>query len=190
MVDIASATTINIPACPNIFNITGNTTIQTISGEGLYAGRLIVLNCNPASGGITINTAGNIELPHGEDIFVGNQGGQGSRILFVYTGTEWQLLSLSRNEAPSIQDVAGASSFVVRADINAVEVTAGSAIDTIPVTYPGHIITLLWQAAVTINDGTGNCQLAGGANFSGDVRDTMQLICDGVNWFEISRSNN
>lgn len=51
----------------------------------------------------------------------------------------------------------------------------------------GRKITIIMQSGFTLTDGS-NLKLAG--NFVGTADDTITLLCDGTNWFEVSRSVN
>ena len=51
----------------------------------------------------------------------------------------------------------------------------------------GRMVVLISQANLTLTDGS-NLKIAG--NFVGTADDTITLICDGTNWFEVSRSVN
>jgi len=72
-----------------------------------------------------------------------------------------------------------------------VSVTATGAVTVTSITATGNtgrIVTLVFaDGNVTITDG-GNLKLAG--NLVGTVDDTMTLVCNGTNWYEISRSVN
>jgi len=52
----------------------------------------------------------------------------------------------------------------------------------------GQIITVVFTDAVTTLTDGGNLKLAGA--FTSTADDTMQLVFDGTNWFELSRSVN
>lgn len=55
-----------------------------------------------------------------------------------------------------------------------------------------RVLFIFADVNTTIQDASvaGVIQLAGGANFVGSVNDTLELIWDGTNWYEISRSVN
>lgn len=62
-------------------------------------------------------------------------------------------------------------------------------IDTITATgWDAQDIVLIFQDALTVNDGAGNLQLAG--NFTTTANDTLRLVCSGSTWYEIGRSAN
>lgn len=53
--------------------------------------------------------------------------------------------------------------------------------------HSGHIVTLIFQAAATVTDGS-NLVLSG--NFTASADDCLTLACNGLNWYEVSRSLN
>lgn len=60
-------------------------------------------------------------------------------------------------------------------------------ITNIAIMYPGTVITLMFTNALAVTDG-GNLKLAG--DFTTSNGSTLQLISDGTDWWEISRSSN
>ena len=73
---------------------------------------------------------------------------------------------------------------------NLFHITGGFAItriNTCDTTNNGRLVTLIFDAALTFTDGD-NLNLAG--NFVTSADDTIQLICDGTNWYETTRSVN
>lgn len=87
----------------------------------------------------------------------------------------------------SAETVASGGTIAVTPGISFVNVTGTTNIKTITATVPGHMVTLKFNASITITDGS-NLKLAGSFSANGD--DTLQLICDGTNWFEVGRSGN
>jgi hypothetical protein len=55
--------------------------------------------------------------------------------------------------------------------------------------WDGQEVTLVFQGALTFTDGS-NLKLAGNANFVTTADDTITLVCDGTNWYEVARSVN
>ncbi len=51
----------------------------------------------------------------------------------------------------------------------------------------GRVITLIFEGVLTFTDGS-NLKIAG--NFVTSADDTITLVCDGTNWYEVSRSIN
>lgn len=53
----------------------------------------------------------------------------------------------------------------------------------------GTIITMIFDASLTFTHGN-NIVLAGAANFSATANDTLTMVYDGTNWYEVCRSVN
>jgi hypothetical protein len=71
---------------------------------------------------------------------------------------------------------------------NAYLITGTTGITSVTATgWDGEIVTLLFNNTLTVTDGS-NLKLAG--NFSATADDVLRLLCDGTNWYEVSRSNN
>ncbi len=71
-------------------------------------------------------------------------------------------------------------------------ITGSTDIDTITPTFRGHSIILQFASSgLTMTDSTsGGANLALSSDFVATSSDTISLVCDGANWFEMSRSNN
>ena len=57
----------------------------------------------------------------------------------------------------------------------------------------GMFLVLKFNGSGTVRDvstAAGNLRLAGSADYSPGTTDTLTLMCDGTNWFEVARSNN
>lgn len=67
-------------------------------------------------------------------------------------------------------------------------ITGTTNIGGITATWAGHTITLKFNSSLTVVDDAQNLRLAG--NFSASANSTLTLICDGAEWFEVSRSVN
>jgi len=64
-------------------------------------------------------------------------------------------------------------------------------LSTITASWPGRKVTLIFTGIQTLNDNTGNLKLQGGTgSFVSKADDTMTLVCDGTDWFEVCRSVN
>jgi len=87
-------------------------------------------------------------------------------------------------------NVASAATVTLGNDGNLFHITGTTNIDNITTTnwQAGSEIVLIFDDVLTVNDGTGNLQLAG--NFTTSANDTMKLIYNGTSWFELSRSVN
>jgi hypothetical protein len=71
-----------------------------------------------------------------------------------------------------------------------VTVTGGTSITSIStVGQAGNRVTLIFSGTPTVTDG-GNLKLAGDITWDGSGDDTLTLVCDGTNWYEVARSTN
>jgi hypothetical protein len=88
-----------------------------------------------------------------------------------------------------IASVASASTLVLpRPYNNSYLITGTTGITSVTATgWDGEIVALLFNNTLTVTDGS-NLKLAG--NFSATADDVLRLLCDGTNWYEVSRSNN
>lgn len=87
-------------------------------------------------------------------------------------------------------DVASGATVTFPLAINTFNITGTADITSILASWPGRVVTIKFAGNAATNgvvDG-GNLKLAG--NFAYTADDTMQLICDGINWYEVSRSAN
>ena len=81
----------------------------------------------------------------------------------------------------------GAGEIALPVPYRYVTLTGTSAVTGLKAIHGGAITTLKTTATASLTDGE-NLKLAG--NFSGTADDTITLICDGTNFFEMSRSAN
>jgi hypothetical protein len=70
-----------------------------------------------------------------------------------------------------------------------ITVTGTESINVINASYVGRKVTLLFSAALTISTAY-NIKLSGGASFISTANDTLTLVCNGTDWYEVSRSAN
>lgn len=169
----------------NLIKITsaGTVTSATIGPETI--GRKVVLLAGAA---ITLTPGASLSLAGSFTML------SGDTITLVSDGTTWHELCRSAGAAPnSVATVAAAAAFPALAtEATTFLVTAGTgAITSITTSasIAGRVITLKFAAACTFTAGN-NLKLAGGANFAADADDCIQLVTDGTNWYEISRSAN
>lgn len=85
------------------------------------------------------------------------------------------------------ETVASAATIRVTSGITLVTITGTTNITSIVATTEGHLVTLMFQGALTFTDGS-NLKLAG--NFVTTADDTITLVCNGTNWYECARSIN
>jgi hypothetical protein len=72
-------------------------------------------------------------------------------------------------------------------DCDLYTITGTTGITSITASWPGRVVRLKFNSSVTVTDG-GNLRLAG--NFVATATQSITLVCDGTNWFELGRSAN
>ena len=87
----------------------------------------------------------------------------------------------------TLRDVASAATITLPSNGDIFNITGTTAITSVTPLWAGKIITLKFADILTFTDGL-NLKLAG--NFVTSADDTISLICDGTNWYEIGRSVN
>jgi hypothetical protein len=100
---------------------------------------------------------------------------------------DFELVGTWRRLTPSSAGIASASEISVPAGLTLAKISGGTTITSIKATFGGHVLTLKFATNCQVTDGS-NLKLSG--NFSATAEDTLQLVCDGANWLEISRSAN
>lgn len=85
-----------------------------------------------------------------------------------------------------IPNVASEAALLPPEDADVIRVTGTTNITSIEAGRPRRL-TIIFSASLTFTDGS-NLKLAG--NFSATADDTITLVHDGTNWYEISRSTN
>jgi hypothetical protein len=91
------------------------------------------------------------------------------------------------NETATTRTLASAATLTLPPGGEYFYITGTTGITSITVSFPERRVTLQFDDALTVTDGS-NLRLAG--NFSTTFMDTITLICDGTNWIECSRSVN
>lgn len=100
----------------------------------------------------------------------------------VYNGSSWEIIPFSKKGS----DIASASTIATPDEVgNLYDVTGTTDIDIITASDAGRMIVLQFDDALTVNDAE-NLKLNG--NFTTATGSTLTLICDGTNWFEVTRS--
>lgn len=178
--------------------------IRLLTSTRLTIGSNSVLSTNNSSSRCILTS--NVD----NSTFVGNVGsGAGVGILLDSTSTDNTVcgnnmngntvgfsLSTGTNNVVAnningvVASVASAATIALPASENSVyNITGTTTITSITALNPGRIVTLKFAGALTFTDGS-NLILAGGANFTTAANSTINLMCDGTNWYEISRSSN
>lgn len=100
------------------------------------------------------------------------------------------VVSTTASTFPTVSNYAAASAgtiTLVAGNTPYYVISGTTGITSITASWPGRVVTLKFNAALTVTDGS-NLKLAG--NFVTAADSTLTLICDGTNWYEISRSTN
>ncbi|MDP7112997.1 MAG: hypothetical protein QGH45_13585 [Myxococcota bacterium] len=69
-------------------------------------------------------------------------------------------------------------------------VTGSNDFDSITPSWKGRRITLVFTGALTVSNGAGNLVLNGDLATDAAKKETLTLVCDGTDWFEVGRSLN
>lgn len=91
------------------------------------------------------------------------------------------------NARQASEEVASANPMAVSRNSTLIKVSGTAEIKKITATAAGHVIVLVFLSTAKLVDGE-NLKLK--EAFTATADDTVTLICDGVNWFEIGRSVN
>lgn len=92
-------------------------------------------------------------------------------------GTNWTKVGSSYEEKAS------ANTMTISRGVSVVKVTGTAEIKKINATIAGHVVTLIFASTAKIVDGE-NLKLIETKTASAD--ETMQLVCDGTNWYQTS----
>lgn len=104
----------------------------------------------------------------------------------VLNGARYQYRRLSTNAAVAVASAATVTLPLDR-DVITISGTTGITSITAGAANAERVVTLVFQAAVTVTDGS-NLRL--NANFTSAANGTLSLACDGTNWYETARSPN
>jgi hypothetical protein len=87
-------------------------------------------------------------------------------------------------------DIASAATIAVGETGNFFDVTGTADITSVTASWPGRVVVLQFDGTAATNGvvNGSNLQLTG--NFAYSPLDTLVLVCDGTNWYEMSRSAN
>ncbi len=91
-----------------------------------------------------------------------------------------------RQVLSSVPTVNSAATLTLPANANVVRVLGTTTIDTITASWPGRTVTLIFSDVVSV---TGSNVYIAGA-FSSTAQDTLTIVAEGANWFEVGRSAN
>lgn len=89
---------------------------------------------------------------------------------------------------PDIPDVTAAATITLSTAQNVFRISGATGITSIDTAgHTGHQVTLIFASTPTVTDGS-NLRLAG--SFTATANDTLTLVCDGNDWYEVARSVN
>jgi hypothetical protein len=89
---------------------------------------------------------------------------------------------------PDIPDVTAAATITLSTAQNVFRISGTTGITSINTAgHAGHQVTLIFVSTPTVTDGS-NLRWAG--NFTATDSDTLTLVCDGSDWYEVARSVN
>ncbi len=103
--------------------------------------------------------------------------------LFVLSGTNNKVL----DKDVGLRSVSSSALLPIDERTDFFAITGTTDITSLPDSYAGRVVHLRFLGILTINDG-GNIKL--NDDFTTSSNDMLNLICDGPNWFEVSRSTN
>lgn len=113
-------------------------------------------------------------------------------VALVSFDTAQEALAYANSGAFTYDDsvtVASAATIILPTGFDVIPVTGSTNITSISASAAdkGRRVTLVFEGALTVTDGS-NLKLA--SDFTTTADDTLTLVCDGTNWFEVGRSAN
>lgn len=168
--------------------------------------RAIVLN-NPSSAVRDMNVVKGNEVTNFKDVFISLAAGTKGNLVKnnIPVGTTPEIVNNSTAElvnfpnvikafpGRALPSIASASTMTLVPGVDAFRVSGATTINTIPVTYGSHKVTLVFNSTAAVSE-AGNIQLAGAASFTGGADRTLTLVCNptggATDWFEVGRSLN
>jgi hypothetical protein len=184
---LASAATLVLTE-GNIFHVSGTTQINTIrvNAAGTYVAHdgqtiKLIFDGDASVGDMT----GNVDLRSGTFLAHAN-----ASLTLVYDSTTARWYELARVQQ-DYASVASSATLTLPAG-GVISVTGSTTITGISTgsSIAGRQVTLVWASGATfdVTDG-GNLRLNGSIT-TWDSDDTLTLVCDGTNWYEVARTAN
>lgn len=172
----AAALLVNIPG--NLFDVTGTTTITSLSTKGI--GTVVVLQFD---GAVTVtHHATNLILPGATNI---TTSAGSIMVLYEYGAGTWRMVSYSEGNGDRISvgtdtllkgaDVASAAAPVINIDGNIFDITGTTTITSFPTKGVGTIVTLQFDGALLLTHNATSLILPGGANITTAAGDTLSM---------------
>jgi len=108
-----------------------------------------------------------------------------------FRGNVLEATGLATANDPVLPVVASAAAITLPHGADVVSISGTTNITSIaPNGHSGRIVTLVFQDSLTVVRGSGFLVSASLGNFNATSNDTLTLCCDGITWYEISRSIN
>lgn len=108
---------------------------------------------------------------------------------FTYPATQgvtYAGLNRWTGSGTDVWQIASAATLTLpEADTKLISITGTVNITAITASVPGRQVTLRFTSNVTVSK---NANLRLAANFTSSANDTLTLVCDGTNWYEVGRS--
>lgn len=152
------------------FKLTDNAQRVTIQGNGAeFCSSFVTYN----SGTLT-------------DILIADNRASSCTVFDTYTVTPTNIRYRDNVTGNSL-DIASATTITLGTHSDYFNITGTTTITSVTASWPGRQVTLKFAGILTFTDGS-NLKLA--TNFVTTADDTITLVCDGTNWFEVARSVN
>jgi len=168
-------------------NSGGAVTVNTISG--LNDGDVLFLRPQSDANTTTFGSSGNLFL-NGTTVLRSSS----ESITFLRVGTNFMEVARSLNSYGITTgkgiDITAAATIGIPTDGNVFHVTGNTNITngiTVNASDIGRLITLIFDGTPTVSD-TGTSKLV--AAFVATADDTLTLVCDGTNWYQVASSVN
>lgn len=121
------------------------------------------------------------------NLFMGNNLRDNNDGSLIVSGTN----SVAVNNITSASlDIASAATITLGPHSDYFNITGTTTITSVTASYAGRRVTLKFAGALTFTDGSNLILNTAAGNFSTSADDTISLVCDGTNWYELARSAN
>lgn len=166
--------------------ITPTQDVEAIKVEG--SGTLKTIGHTQKGHILTLRFGGTVTVKNGASIILNalDMRAVASDTLTLVCGdTDWR--EISRTERSRAEELTAAETISPSATVNTVKINGTTTIKKVTATYNGHLLVLRFGESVTV-EGSENLRL--NASFSATVNDTLTLLCNGTNFYEVARSAN
>lgn len=151
---------------------------SAITGSGQAAARTTITGCAFRNIGLFAATGHSNLTASGN-----NYENVAQAALYSMAGTNNRIL----DNSAGMRTVSSAATVTLSEVSNFFTITGSTAVTSITASYAGREVTIRFTSILTLTDG-GNLILAG--DFITASNSMIKLVCDGTNWYELSRSVN